>query len=573
MKKSKRNLLSLAVITAFVLSSCGGINKMKENAGDVKYNVTPSPLEMHGGKVAVSISGNFPEKFFNKKAVLKLTPVIKYEAGETALESTTLQGEKVEANNPVIKYAEGGSFNYVDTIDYNEDMLFSELVIRGKASMGDNSVELPDVKIADGIVATAAMVDDNPKVILGVDQFKRITPETYLAEIHYLIQRSNIRNSELTSEDIKQLEKNLEDAAKNERVSFKNIGISSYASPDGPIDLNERLSEGRKSSAQGYIDGQSRRKGVEIEDKQSFYETKTTTEDWEGFKEMVQNSDIEDKDLILRVLSMYSDPEVREKELENMAQTWEELAEDILPKLRRSELKVNIEVVGYSDDELKEVIEANPDTLKIEEILYAATLYDDLSKKLDIYKTAANNFSDDYRPQNNVGVIQMKMGNIGEAKAAFEKAKSIEDNDVVNNNLGAVALKEGKLDEALALFESAQGAGDAVNFNLGTIKIMQGDYSAAVNYFGNTCSANAGLAYLLQGNNQEAISKLGCIDDPGATAYYLKAVIGARTNDDNLVFPNLKSAIGENPELKNRAKKDIEFAKYFENETFQSTVR
>ncbi len=573
MKKSKRNLLSLAVITAFVLSSCGGINKMKENAGDVKYNVTPSPLELHGGKVAVSINGNFPEKFFNKKAVLELTPVLKYETGETALDSKTLQGEKVEANNPVIKYAEGGSFSYVDTIDYNEDMLLSELVIRGKASLGDNSVELPDVKIADGVVATAAMLDDNPKVILGADQFKRVNPETYLAEIQYLIQRSNIRNSELSKEEIKKLEENIQNAAKNERVSFKNIGVSAYASPDGPTDLNEKLSEGRKSSAQSYIDRQAKRKGVKIDDVQSFFEFKTTTEDWDGFKKLVQNSDIEDKDLILRVLSMYSDPEVREKELENMAQTWEVLADDILPKLRRSELQVNVEVVGYSDDELKEVVEANPDTLKIEEILYAATLYDDLSKKLDIYKTAASNFSDDYRPQNNVGVAQMKMGNVGEAKAAFEKAKSIEDNDVVNNNLGAVALKEGKLDEALALFESAQGAGDAVNYNLGTVKIMQGDYNAAVNYFGNTCSANAGLAYLLQGNNQEALSKLGCIDDPGATAYYLKAVIGAKTNEDNLIFPNLKSAIGENPELKNRAKRDIVFAKYFENETFQSTVR
>ncbi len=573
MEKNKRNLLSLIVITAFVLSSCGGLNKMKENAGVVKYDVTPSPLEMHGGKVAVSITGKFPEKFFNKKAILEVTPVLKYEAGETALKAKSLQGEKVEANNPVIKYAEGGSFNYTDTIDYKEEMLFSELVIRAKASIGDNSVELPDQKIADGVISTAGMVDNNPKVILGADKFERITPETFMADIHYLIQRSSLRRSELTNEDIKKLEEDLEQAVKNERISFKNIGISSYASPDGPMDLNEKLSEGRKGSAKGYLDKEARRKGIEIEDENSFYETKTTTEDWDGFKKVVQESDIEDKDLILRVLSMYSDPEVREKELENMAATWEELAEDILPKLRRSELKVNVEVVGYSDDELKELVSSNPDTLKIEEILYAATLFDDMSKKLEIYKKAAANFTDDYRPQNNIGVVQIKMRNISEAKAAFEKAKSIEDNDIVNNNLGAVALKEGKLSEAQSLFESAQGAGDPVNFNLGTIKIMEGDYNAAINYFGNTCSANAGLAYLLQGNNQEAISKLGCIDEPGATAYYLKAVIGARTNDDNLVFPNLKSAIAENPELKERAKKDIEFAKYFDDETFQSTVR
>jgi tetratricopeptide (TPR) repeat protein len=523
--------------------------------------------------VQVTIDTKFPEKYFNKKAVVVATPVLKYEGGQTEFESTTLQGEKVEANNKVIPY-DGGGYSYTGKIAYTDEMLRSGLYIEMSAQIKENTaIEIPGIKIADGVIATPALVAVNPKTILIGDRFQRIIPESYDADIHYVINKSNVRDSELKAEDIVALQKKVKEASKAERKEFKGGSISAYASPDGPYDFNEALAGDRQESAQRYIKRIMKDAKVSKAEAEGFLSLASTAEDWEGFKKLMEESDIQDKELILRVLSMYSDPVVREKEIKNISAAFKEIAEKVLPKLRRSMLSVNVDKIGYSDEELSELVKSNPDTLNLEEILYAATLTEDLNEKLAIYKKAAEKYPDCFRAKNNVGHVCVLLGKVEEAKEAFMAAKALKENDAIKNNLGAVALLEGDLEKAEQLFTSATGAGDVVNYNLGIIKIKQGDYKAAVNYFGNEPSYNAALAQLLNGDTEKSLNtlnQLGDVDCP--MVYYLKAVASARSGREEGVLNNLRTAVGKKSELKEHAKKDLEFAKYSENEAFTSIV-
>jgi tetratricopeptide (TPR) repeat protein len=546
---------------------------MVDKSSDVSYQVQPNPLEMHAGEVEVTIATKFPEKYFNKKAVVVATPVLKYEGGQAEFESTTLQGEKVEANNKVILY-DGGEYSYTGKVAYTDDMLRSGLYVEMSAQIKDKTpIDIPGIKIAEGVIATPALVMVNPKTILVGDKFQRIIPETYSADIHYVINKYNVRDSELSDEDIVNLQNKIKEASASDREEIKGAGISAYASPDGPEDFNDKLAQEREGSAERYLERVLKKAKVSEADADQFLSLKYTAEDWEGFKKLMEESDIQDKDLILRVLSMYSDPVVREKEIKNISSAFEEIAEKILPKLRRSMINVNIDNIGYSDEELAELVKTNPDTLKLEEILYAATLTDDLNEKLAIYQKAAENFPECFRAKNNVGHVYVKLGKVEEAKEAFMAAQKLKDNDVIKNNLGAIALLEGDIPKAEELFTSAMGAGDVVNYNLGIIKIKQGDYDAAVSYFGNEPSFNAALAQLLDGDTEKSLNTLNQMGEVDCgMVYYLKAVGSARSGREEGVLNNLRTAVGKKSELKDHAKKDLEFAKYFENEAFKAIV-
>jgi Flp pilus assembly protein TadD len=572
MKKLTLNLLTLGVV-AIILSSCGGINKMVDNSSAVKYEVKPSPLETHGGEVQVTIKTTFPEKYFNKKVVVVATPVLKYEGGQTQFESTTLQGEKVEANNKVIPYT-GGDYTYAGKIAYKPEMLKSELVVEMSAQIKDKTpVPIPGVKIADGVIATSTLVKIDPKTILIGDKFQRVTPEAYNADILYVINKSDIRDSELKKTGIKDFQSNIKTASADSSIKIKDAKISSYASPDGPYDLNEKLSGKRGESAERYLTRALKQMKVQGYDVEGFLKSMDTAEDWDGFKKLMEESSIQDKELILRVLSMYSDPAVREKEIKNMAQAFEKIKVEILPKLRRSQFAIDVDKIGYSDAQIAELAKTNPDTLKLEEILYAATLTQDLNEKLAIYQAAAKKYPDCFRAKNNIGYVQMQLGNVAEAKAAFEQAQALKDNEVVKNNLGAVALAEGDLITAEQLLTSAMGAGDAVNYNLGIIKIKQADYPAAVNYFGNAPSFNAALAQLLNSNVDKSLTTLGDLGDSNdPMVYYLKAVAGARGDKQDVVINNLRKAIEMDPKLKAHAQKDAEFLKFASNEAFAKII-
>jgi Flp pilus assembly protein TadD len=573
----KLNYLASFLIAAIILSSCGGIDKMKEEYGTLRFTTSPKVLEMHGGEVEYSITGEIPPEWFNQDAVVEFTPVLTYEGGEKEFDSKTFQGEDVEANNKVISKETGGSIEFNGTVAYEEAMRQSQLVMRGEASVadGDESIPLPERQIGKGVIATPNLVQIDPKPVLMADKFKRITQHDQNADIHYVIQRTNVRDSELEKADIKNLEKFVMDVQKAANKKYQVISLHGYASPDGPVDLNERLAEGRKASANKYLNNIMDEEVLSEDQAQRIYEGKATTEDWEGFKTLVQESNIQDKDLILRVLSMYSDPEVREKELKNMTETFEILAEKILPMLRRTEIDVQIEKEGFEDAEIKNLIYSKPDTLNLEEALYAGNkLFKDLTQQAMAFELAIEKESNCLRAYNNLAAIHIKQGNLDKAKDALEKANDIkEGNAYVLNNLGAIELQQGNVEDAKEYFLDATDAGDEVDYNLGIINIIQGDYEAALNYLQNKESFNTALVMLLSGDAGEAEVMLGQVDQKDAHNNYLQAVIAARNNDQEGVFSNLRTAINQDNSLKDMAATDMEFVEYMENETFNAIVQ
>jgi len=566
----KLNSFALFVAAIFVLGSCSGLKKMQDMASEISYKVNPEVLEEKGNDVAVSIDVKYPANYFNKKATLTATPVLKYANGETAFASKTLQGESVEANNQVVNYSTGGTVSYSGNVAFSEDMMKSKLVIRSVAELKGKTVELDEYPIADGVIATSKLVMVDPKPVLVADKFQRIIPDSYTASILYIINRYDVRSSELRKDEIKKLSDYIKDAQANERIEIQGANISAYASPDGPMDLNEKLSKNRQGSAESYFKREL--KNQKVDAPEGFLALNYTPEDWEGFKKLMEESNVQDKELILRVLSMYSDPVVREKEIKNISKAYEVIADEILPQLRRSKLTVDVNLIGLSDDELKTAWKNDPASLKMEEILYAATLYDDLNEKLAIYKKAGELYPDCFRAFNNEGYVQVLLGDANNAQKAFEKAKSLKDNDVVNNNLGVCALMLGDAAKAEQLFSASMGAGADVNYNLGIIKIMQGDYDAAASYLGNTDEFNTALVKYLKKDFDGSLATINRIEKDFAKKYYLKAVVAAKQGKDELVFESLRLAFAKDASLKERAKVDMEFGKYLENTVFKALL-
>ncbi|HBF88645.1 MAG TPA: hypothetical protein DDX39_08390 [Bacteroidales bacterium] len=590
------SVISIIVVIAFITSGCSGLKKMVKNAGTIQYSVTPEILQMHADSVAIGISGKFPEKFFNKKATVVITPVIKWEGGEKALKEVKLQGEKVEDNNTVIKVA-GGNFSYNDKIPYVDDMKISTLEVKATAAIKKKTAEFEPKKIGNGVIATPRLLLTDARAIIAKDNFQRITPEIKEADIHFAVQQANIRPGEMSQEDIKGLKNYLVEVLKAENKELKGVSVSAYASPDGAEDLNAKLSENRGVIAEKFVgtefknvktpkftdadkaivkekEAKFKEKAAKAQDK-SVYSTKSTAEDWDGFQKLMKSSDLQDKDLIVRVLEMYSDPVRRETEIKNIASVYPKVADKILPQLRRSMLKINVDVVGLSDEEIITLAKATPDSLTVEELLYAATLTNDNNVKLDVYKACETVYPQEWRGFNNAGCQLVKLNKIPEAKEAFAKAKELKDGEpIVMNNFGVVAFYENDYVKSEEYLNSAAGAGAEVNYNLGLLSVKKADYEGAVKYFGSDCSFNAALAILLNGDAEGASKRIDCIEDKEvAMNYYLKAVAGARTANTDLMFNNLRAAIGKSASLAGKAKTDMEFFKYFEDETFKSIVR
>ena len=502
----------ILILAAALLSSCSGLNKMKKNSNLVKYEVTPKILETHAGMVTVTIKGTFPEKYFDKKTTVTATPVLTYAGGETVFDKVqVLQGESVEANNKVITKT-GGDFTYTSTIPYKEAMKMSELVLRIKAVRGKKNVDFDPVKLADGVIATSTLVEKEGKPISMKDNYVRVNPETQVADINYLINKADIRSTELKAEDIALLKEYIKTASTDPNRQLKNTVISSYASPDGTMKINEPLSQKRGVAADKFIRKEFDK--IEVAKTPGFFDEKTTPEDWDGFKTEVENSTIQDKELILRVLSMYSDPDVREKEIKNMSTAFEVLKTDILPKLRRSKMMVNTDKVGRDDDQILAQMKSDPKALSVEEMMRAGSLTKDLNEQLKFYQITAENYPKDIRAANNVGVAYMALGKTDEAIAAFEKARAIQNNDVVKNNLGFGSLVKGDLVKAEEYFNSMTAATPESKWGLGVIAITKGEYDKAVNYFGTEPCFNLALAQLLKGDVNKAKSTLDAIKVP-----------------------------------------------------------
>ncbi len=569
MKKIRNS--ALIILAAAVISSCGGLNKMVKDADQVAYKVTPEVLEMHGGEVDVKVDVTYPAKYFNKKAILTLTPVVKYAGGETELDPIVVQGEDVTENNKVINYKTGGRESVSDVFDYTDEMMRSELMVKISGEAKGKTVQFEDIKLADGIVATPTLVEVNPKVLTISDKFKRIVPDEYVTDIKYVINRADVRKSETSKDDVKGMTDFLKKVDENERIEMTKLEISAYASPDGPYDFNDNLSEKRQKSADKYLQSTLRQTKVDVADE--LFALLSTPEDWDGFKKLMEESDIQDKEMILRVLSMHSDPEVREQEIRNISAAFEEIKEKILPDLRRSKFTVAVNKIGWSDEELKAHWKEGTAELNLEELLYTATLYEDLSEKEAIYRKAIANHQKCVRAHNNLGWVLFKQGRFDAAEASFLAAKEMKDHDVVNNNLGAVALVKNDVEKAGELLTSALGAGSDVNYNLGIVNIIEGDYSKALNYFGSEDSYNKALALYLNKSDEMAFRTAVNLTDETAKQYYLVAVVAASQQKDDVALENLRVAVSKDASLKERAKKDIEFAALFENAEFKTIVQ
>ena len=563
----KKLYLPLLMAMIVALSSCS--KKMGELSSDY-FTTTPQVLEAVGGKVPVTINGKFPEKYFNKKAVVEVTPVLKWDGGQVKGQPAVFQGEKVEGNDQTISYKMGGNYTMKTSFDYVPEMAKSELYLEFNAKIGDKTVAIPAVKIADGVISTSELINNtlnNANTALGEDAFQRIIKDAHQANIMFLIQQANLRASELKSAGMKDFHNQVAEvnAAENKKIS--NIEISAYASPDGATDLNTDLAEKREANTNKYLSKELKKAKVN-----AVVDAKYTAEDWEGFQELVSKSNIQDKELILRVLSMYQDPEQREREIKNISSVYKNLADDILPQLRRSRLTLNYEIIGKSDEEIAKLADADANKLSLEEILYAATLTNDNAKKAAIYTKATQQFPNDYRAYNNLGALAFQAGDVTKAESFLSKAASLKAAPEVSMNQGLLALAKGDKTAAETYLGKAAGA-KQINETLGNLYVAQGQYDRAVNAFGDSKTNSAALAQILAKDYNKAKNTLANVAKPDAYTDYLMAILGARTNNVSMLTSSLKSAIQKDSSLAKKAAKDLEFAKYVTNADFLSIIK
>jgi len=536
---------------------------MAKYAETVEYNLDPNPLIVRGDSVAVNINGKFPGKYFSKKAMVEITPTLEYGENSTAYEMVAFQGEDAAGNATVIPYENGKSFSYSDKIAYTSDMEDSDLMIYVKGMQGNKEKDFEPYKLADGVITTPYLMMSDDMPIMAKDAFQRITSHEAYAVINYLVNSSVVRSSELRDDDIKAVNDFLGDYGTNEDYQFKNAEIVSYASPEGELSFNENLAVERAESAAKALTRLMKKNDMEF-DEESFFNLMPKGEDWEGFKEKMEASDIADKELILRILEMYSDKTKREEEIRNLAATYTEIKEKILPELRRSQITVNYDIVGRSDEEIIALARsANADTLSLEEMLYAATLTEDMNEKYSIYEKASQQYSNDYRAFNNMGVIRLKKNELSDAESMFMKAEQIESNPISKNNLAIIKRLNGERMAAMDMLEEAAGAGDEVNYNMGIIDIQNGEYNSAIQNMKGYNTFNKALAQVLNGNNEGALSTLNSSDEKdSAMGNYLKAIIGARMNDATMVSNSLKAAFALDASLKEKAEDDLEFRNF-----------
>ena len=555
MKKSTG--LTLLLGSTLLLTGCG--KKMNQFAADY-FSTNPNPLEVVGTHVPATVTGRIPAKFFQKNATVTVTPVLAYNGQRQEASAMTFQGEKVRGNNTVISYENGGVVTIPVNYVYEPAMQRSELYLDFAVDQKGKKYVLPSVKVANGVVATAALVDAaTVSPALAQDKFQRIINEKYSADIHFLINQANLRQSELGSDEVLRLHRDLRAAAGDDRRQIEEINISSYASPEGKLDFNTRLAENREANTTKYMQNQLKKDKVT-----EFGEltAQFTPEDWEGFQKLVAASNIQDKELILSVLSMYKDPEIREREIRNLSSVFDQLADEILPQLRYSRITASVNVIGKSDDELNKAYDTDPSTLSVDELLYTATLTPDLNRKKEIYTTTSRLYPSDYRAFNNIGMIEYMQGDYDAAMANFKKSSRLDSAaPEAQMNQGLVALVNDDLRAANTSFGKAAGLDD-LGPALGLMYLKQGDVKAATKAFGADKSNNAALAQILDKDYAKAKGTLAAISDPDATTYYLMAVLGARTDNEQMVTSNLRQAIKLDSKMSSRAANDLEFTRF-----------
>lgn len=558
----------LTVLATLMLASCASLKPLDSK----QVSVEPQPLVLQGGKVPATITVNFPKKWFHRKAEVKITPVLKYATGQTWGTTYSFQGEKVRGNATTVKYKEASNATLYANFDYIPEMQNSELYLMFSAKIGNKEQKLADLKVGEGVIATEALASAAYATpAIAPDLFQRIIKEQYDADIHFLIQQANIRSSETKSADVEEWKGIVESAhiTPNQNVD---VEIQAYASPDGGQSLNERLAAQRERNTTQYVERELKRAKVDAPMAAHY-----TAQDWEGFKKLVEASNIQDKELVLRVLSMYNDPEVREREIKNISSVFSQLADEILPKLRRSRLIANIEIIGKSDEEIAQLSAQNPQSLNVEELLYSATLTTDPAQKERIYQSATRIYPNDPRGYNNLAVLALLKGDVAKAEGYLQTAEAratatgtpLQESKL---NQGLIELSRGNKDVAQTLIGQA-GDVPELGETLGLIYIQQGKYAEAAKALYDAPTNNGVLAQILNRDYARAQALLDKVANPDATTHYLKAILGARTNDANKVEEGIRAAVQLDPSTASMIATDREFARYASQSFFQSLVK
>jgi len=579
MKNINVKFLVVLLVSAAFFSSCG-LNKMiRDYSDNITYTSQVNPLENHGGEVAVNVNGRVSDRYFHRRAKLELTPVLKYEGGEKEMETFILRGDRTSGQGTLVNRGAATNFSTSGNVAFEEGMQESELVIRARVyreGREDAYVNLPERKIADGVINTSQRVDKGQDVALAPHGYEKVTTVAQSADVYFAYMRHNLNwRLPLNRKDESQQKiEDLKDFIKKQ-WEIKSVEVNAWASPEGEVAFNEKLSESRAKAVEGYANNLfstlQRELGEDIERPELTVTAKG--EDFEGFMEVLNASDIRDKQAISNVINSQLAPAERERRIKDMTVIYAEI-EKLLEPLRRGEIVVTLYEPKKTDEEIARLSTANPSQLDVKELLYAATLTEDLHTQLAIYKSAQQLFPQDFRGFNNAAYVYLKMENAEEAAKELERANQLAPNTgCVLNNLGIIALWERDIENAQSYFEAAQAQGMRVNYNTGNLMILKGDYQAALSSFaGRTCTHNIALAHLLAGNESAAMTNLDCAPESAQVAY-LKAVIGARRENNTMVFQNLRSAVQLDPAYKEEAQKDREFIRYFSVAEFQELVR
>ena len=551
----KNVVLFMSAAALLALSSCS--SKLGALSAD-NFSVNPNPLETEAGKVPTTINGKFPEKYMKKKAVVTVTPELRYADGKTAKgNGATFQGEKVAGNNQTIQYKVGGNYTMNTSFDYVPEMQKSDLYLTFDAYVGKKKVNVPEVKVATGVISTSEFYKKtlaSDGACIAPDSFQRVKAQKQEAEIKFLINQANLRKSEMKNNSVKEFVQMLKKINRDkEGLNIKNVEVAAYASPEGGVKFNDKLASKRQNTSEKYVKQTLKKTKVNTD-----VDARYTAQDWDGFQKLVAASNLQDKDVILRVLSMYQDPQEREQQIRNMSAGFRELADGILPELRRSRLIINYETIGRSDDQIKEQYNADPTKLSADELLYAAALEDNADKKEAIYKKTAEIYPNDNRAFNNVAALEFANGNNDAAKEYLAKAVNAKsDAAEANANKGLVALLEGNTAEAQNHIAKATGAND-LNKALGALNIANGKYAQAEQNFNGVNSNTAALAQILNKNYAGAISTLNGVKNKTGVTDYLLAIANARQGNNDAASSYLKSALQKDPSLASYAANDLE---------------
>ena len=550
--------ITLVAASLLFLAGCTGLGSMEKEIEALGLQATPEPLILRGDQVELKIEGKFPPKYFAKKVSMEATPVLTWEGGAAEYDAQGFQGEDAAGNFQVIPFESGKSFVYEASVPYDAAMEdAAELAVRISGTQGNKSATFDPVVIGAGVITTPLWVQSDDQFIPVPDAYKRVISYTQEATINYSVNASGVRGSELRDTDWQELKTLIKMAASADSVTLTGVNIESYASPEGEITLNEDLASDRAGSAAKAMANELKRSKIATND--AFYNEAPKGEDWNGFKSLMRASSIADKDLILRVLEMYSDKNKREEEIRNIAKTYKEIEKDILPELRRSQMVVSYDVEGYTDEELIAMSMGSPQMLTADELLFAATLFELVNDKLTVFENAMRVHTTDFRAYNNAGWCLTEMGRNTQAKELFNQALTLERNKAVLNNVAAIKRQEGDVDGAMKLLNEANGAGPEVAYNKGIILIQKGDYPSAISNMGRSSTVNVALAKMLNGDASGAKTTLENAGDDSAVASYLMAVACARLGDANGVKVHLAEALAKDPGLRAKSEKDLEF--------------